>query len=321
MKPTRVPPGGRVIPEVPDPWSNLVRLVEHPRSGGWCVVAARDLGAGDVVLAEAPLCSFSLDDGLCSRCQRLLESGVVQCAGGCESYCSDRCRDESWREYHAVQCRSRCRPSESAADRLGELRSLLRRSGVELSRCLPILVAARAVAVEASGDQSHPLLCSLSRGGEGLQRVTDGASAAVLAANPQPIEIRHAQFEKLLEVIGGSTPGDPPFDYQWYRNIWSVCCANAIDICALPDTEVCALLRVGSFFNHSCLPNTTHVSGAGVQDHRVLFKTTREVAEGEELCISYVDPTAGLEDRREALRQLHAFECECGRCVRESAEH
>ncbi|TRM58972.1 hypothetical protein BD626DRAFT_559757 [Schizophyllum amplum] len=67
-----------------------------------------------------------------------------------------------------------------------------------------------------------------------------------------------------------------------------------------------AVYVAGSYFNHDCAPN--------VRKQRVgremRFYTTRDVAPGEELCISYVDQ----------FRQHWNFDCVCARCRRERAE-
>lgn len=48
--------------------------------------------------------------------------------------------------------------------------------------------------------------------------------------------------------------------------------------------------------------------------------TVREVSEGEELTIPYVDAGLPREERRAKLRKNFAFECACARCVAEADE-
>lgn len=48
--------------------------------------------------------------------------------------------------------------------------------------------------------------------------------------------------------------------------------------------------------------------------------TVREVQEGEELTIPYVDVRLPREERREKLRKNFAFDCACRRCVEEGED-
>ncbi|KAF2093534.1 SET domain-containing protein, partial [Rhizodiscina lignyota] len=67
-----------------------------------------------------------------------------------------------------------------------------------------------------------------------------------------------------------------------------------------------------SLFNHSCRPNVGKAPG-----RTWTFWTTRDVAEGEELCISYLggeEGTLGVQERRKRLWDTWGFECRCGKC-------
>jgi hypothetical protein len=86
-----------------------------------------------------------------------------------------------------------------------------------------------------------------------------------------------------------------------------------------------SLLGVGLFpftsmMNHSCSPNCFHtfsVSGdnkaaSGVP--RLVMRTLKDVAAGEELCYSYVRLYQTTEARREVLSKVYSFICNCKRC-------
>ncbi|KAJ7705600.1 hypothetical protein B0H17DRAFT_1038392 [Mycena rosella] len=68
-----------------------------------------------------------------------------------------------------------------------------------------------------------------------------------------------------------------------------------------------------SYFNHDCAPNVRK-ERAG---RALLFYTTRDVDLGEELCISYIDITDTVADRRKELSLNWYFDCVCQRCKRE----
>ena len=86
-----------------------------------------------------------------------------------------------------------------------------------------------------------------------------------------------------------------------------------------------AVYRTLSRFNHSCAPNCTwsfvHESeskpGGGAVSVNV--RAIKPVNEGDELTISYVDPTVGRAERREQLWAKYRFECAC-HVVRQSPD-
>jgi len=72
--------------------------------------------------------------------------------------------------------------------------------------------------------------------------------------------------------------------------------------------------------NHSCEPNVQawHLDSRVVA--RVSIKALRDVEEGEELFVTYVQPSLGVRERRRELKSWGIAECKCSRCVREDAE-
>ena len=82
-----------------------------------------------------------------------------------------------------------------------------------------------------------------------------------------------------------------------------------------------SLSSVACLLNHSCAPNSFARCGAsGVLE----VVAIRDVKEGEELTISYVDLISDDmlqgDKRREALRDKYLFECKCERCEEEGGE-
>jgi SET domain-containing protein len=51
----------------------------------------------------------------------------------------------------------------------------------------------------------------------------------------------------------------------------------------------------------------------------VRVEALRDVAEGEELCVSYIDETEPVAERAKALA-AYGFVCACPRCVSQRAE-
>lgn len=66
-------------------------------------------------------------------------------------------------------------------------------------------------------------------------------------------------------------------------------------------------------FNHACVPNATFAWNDAVG--AITVQTIKEVDEGEELTIAYVDSTKRGKKRREALSQQYGFICDCPACA------
>jgi hypothetical protein len=67
--------------------------------------------------------------------------------------------------------------------------------------------------------------------------------------------------------------------------------------------------------NHSCDPNVEWKFVNGTAE--VELVALRPISQGEELFISYIDQTMDVSHRREKLRSLYGFLCECWRCITE----
>ncbi|KIY44329.1 SET domain-containing protein [Fistulina hepatica ATCC 64428] len=74
-----------------------------------------------------------------------------------------------------------------------------------------------------------------------------------------------------------------------------------------------AMYPMGSYFNHDCNPNVRKARNGRAME----FYTTRDVPAGSELCISYIDTTEKVHERREQLALYWDFVCNCKRCVKD----
>lgn len=75
-----------------------------------------------------------------------------------------------------------------------------------------------------------------------------------------------------------------------------------------------AVFVLGSRFNSSCDPNVNNYWNEG--QGKITFWAVRDIAEGEELLISYGEHFAGRDSRRARLKMQFAFMCECTACSR-----
>jgi hypothetical protein len=72
-----------------------------------------------------------------------------------------------------------------------------------------------------------------------------------------------------------------------------------------------------SCFNHSCDPNCrVLVPRDDSENGKAIVQTVRDIAEGEELTVSYIEETEPYLVRQEHLRD-YGFECRCSRCLLE----
>lgn len=72
-----------------------------------------------------------------------------------------------------------------------------------------------------------------------------------------------------------------------------------------------------ALINHSCFPNTHHLS----EGPELVVRSCRKIAKNEEITISYIDPTNSFRERQEALFTAYAFTCQCCRCLEGFEEH
>jgi hypothetical protein len=77
------------------------------------------------------------------------------------------------------------------------------------------------------------------------------------------------------------------------------------------------LYAEGSYFNHSCAPNCGTRTGDG---QAVQFVATQDIAEGEEVCIRYIDVDKPTTSRRSELQSHYHFTCMCSLCSAASSE-
>jgi SET and MYND domain-containing protein len=86
-----------------------------------------------------------------------------------------------------------------------------------------------------------------------------------------------------------------------------------------PDGTPIGLLLdpVFALANHSCTPNAElQCDGRHIQ-----LRALREIKEGEQIFISYIDESEYLEARRQILEERYFFKCDCERCVEEAGRN
>lgn len=105
--------------------------------------------------------------------------------------------------------------------------------------------------------------------------------------------------KQILESQTGQTWDELP---EMHRRVLGIYTANSFG----------SIHQLASRFNHSCLPNTTHVYNPTLD--KETFHTIQDVSAGEELLISYMDGSNWVRSKRQEYLQKWGFECNCPAC-------
>ena len=89
---------------------------------------------------------------------------------------------------------------------------------------------------------------------------------------------------------------------------------NACEVSRAGKKVGCALSVLMGWHNHDCNPNAASRIG---ESGAVELETLREIKSGDEITISYVDPSLPYEERRKTLLDHYGFDCKCMKCVTE----
>eukprot|EP00667_Euglena_gracilis_P016864 EG_transcript_17699 len=204
---------GTDLPELTTSWSSIL-VVDTVGPLGRQVVAARDIAAGEVILADSPIISAVFDPCLCALCTRKRDNLLPCGKCGAEFYCSERCRDVAWDRYHAQQCGPMAR-------RLREHRGACWRDGLPIAEGYAVQMAVRLVGMaQAAGLPDLPAV-------QRLCRLTDRVYPEVAAAKRLPFSVRRAQYQEVRHILGDEVPV-PPYDFSWYDDLWLRLAANVI---------------------------------------------------------------------------------------------
>jgi len=87
---------------------------------------------------------------------------------------------------------------------------------------------------------------------------------------------------------------------------------RAIGVAILPLTS--------RLLNHSCSPNAVlRYTLSASQKPQAEVVTIREISEGEEVSIPYLDPAISYPERQSRLKEIYGFECSCKLCTIQSS--
>ncbi|KAF3337101.1 histone-lysine N-methyltransferase ASHR2 [Carex littledalei] len=280
-------------PNPTGPLPPLVRPVEITGRGR-SLVASGPIKPGQIILCDSPLLlypsSLSSLPSFCSRCFRVLPSQPLPCPS-CHValFCSARCLSLS---HPPLLCHALSRllsvPSSSP-----DLLFLLSAYSLPSSSILQLLsLHSNSPFPNESTQILHSQLCSL------------------IPPNLIPM---HFSPETTAALVSK-------------EKVNSFCLMNPISS-KNGDGEVTGVRAYGiylsaSLFNHDCLPNACrfdYIDDPNRENNTdFTFRALHDIAEGSEVCISYVCVTRGYRERQKMLMDDYGFKCECDRCNIES---
>jgi len=273
-----VPPGGTAV----TPVAVITRITSaSPNRGvvrvGDRLIAVKGAPVGGGHAAAVPLLKAALDAGDKEVAVSIARPAALHCQGCKKVSVCERCAGNGCMQWH----NSECALFQAAPDgaKQGD------------SSILRMLLRYKAT-------------CSPSGPGEWSDVKEPMALLSSLQGNA--CDLPPDQIERLAKLSGLPTSAAMHLIYQVRT--------NACEISRGGVRVGCALSVLMGWHNHDCAPNAAVVvSPTG----DLTVTALKDIADGEEITISYTDIKEDCEKRRATLLQHYGFECKCARCVEE----
>ncbi|CAH1173460.1 unnamed protein product [Phaedon cochleariae] len=270
-------------------------------------------------------------------------------------YCSTECREEAYNQYHRILCtQTTDKNSSHPLEQLNEAWKQLHYPPETSTIFLVVRLLARilqapnreaAIAqtlqfchhtVNEDADLAHKLLGEKFAGQLSLLH-----NLLVAAVPHEGIEqfLTFEGFQSLLALIGTNGQGlGTSAISQWVKNTGTLPISQEerenldsfvdnlyiqmdSNVGEFLNNEGVALYALQSACNHSCSPNAE--PRFEHNNHRLSLVATRDIEEGEEIFISYLDECIlgrSRHSRRKELVSNYLFECHCSKCEAEADE-
>ncbi|KAF5201702.1 histone-lysine N-methyltransferase ATXR4-like [Thalictrum thalictroides] len=272
--------------------------VSLTESTGRGVFATRRIGVGDLIHTAKPLVShptYSSLHNVCYFCLKKLSNKAQTI-----QFCSNECREQA-KDFYSVEERvdwsaydEYCRKQGLKYPLLVKRLACMVASGAASAECLDILQPARLstemiLKMENEFSLLKSCLMNTDVKDEEMAFLTKQWYIGVLA------RIRINSFR--VELAGGL-----------YEDLFLSAVASV-------DAEASvgnAVYMLPSFYNHDCDPNI-HI--VWIENVNARLKALRDIEQGEELRICYIDASLDQNARQTILFEGFGFRCSCSRCV------
>lgn len=264
------------------------------------VISSKDISAGEIVVTDRTPAGVISSVDRCEACCAALNTTEKITNACCNVlYCSKTCSERALETYHASVCGKDfafLHDAAKSADHTADF-------------SLDALLLLRVLALSLHQNTTHPLQTSV------LQRLTPAYSMR----KPQLIILNfidHIVTPILtLRKLGVDVFANPLYE-TWVLHTIRCRIQNNKHGATLDEYVGSAISPLYSMFNHSCNPNVDwrHDDYSST----VTLFATRDIAEGEEMCISYIKGSdMGREERQKVLMTWLGMGCGCERCVEE----
>jgi hypothetical protein len=286
---------------------------------GRCFIATTDILLGETVFVATPFAAIVDQESkkkVCSHCVKEPSSSdlmTIACVRGCgKLYCSQKCMQSSWEEYHHLECSFTINPSLQNYSK--DYTELLIR-----------------VLIKMHKNKEHKDIQTIEGMWFDLDQQTN---SQLIEYNLASIELDKFVTEKLHDFTFPKV--DALFASKLEKKVKTSFTPQRAYLYSLISKEECnsfglyTFLYKGSkeyrqgfglalypsplFFNHACDPNIGKIYTA---DGKMQFFAISPIKKGHEACITYIDLDWDLEQRQKTLKEYFCFECVCGRCIEE----
>eukprot|EP00057_Strongylocentrotus_purpuratus_P016266 XP_011670740.1 PREDICTED: histone-lysine N-methyltransferase SMYD3-like [Strongylocentrotus purpuratus] len=266
-----------------------VRVVKSATCGRGLVFTSK-FARGQCILEELPYVYTLLDNKRGRYCEFCLKkcSTLKKCSS-CNyvSYCNKSCQRGDWARCHKQDCKTLKRIHPRIPPDLAEIVQLLSHIIQKQRRSPPC--------TQDDEDCFPTTVDQLESHHEKMSGRKRDAFEIWLSSLKYCEDDVLPELSSLLKMFGAT-----------------IC--NNISICNndLNDIAVGIYLRA-SMLNHSCDPNCAWVSDG----RKIQIMTVKDVKEGEECTITYVDFMIPAKERQAVLKEKYQFTCKCVKCIEE----
>lgn len=268
-----------------------IKLVEGQKQRA--VYATRDIAVGDKISTETPfvgsLMPEHMDGSHCYFCFAKVGDKPVLPANKAfkETYCSTECRDHAHKEYLQFF------HSPAAYTKLVELAKKSGNVDTLLVTRLMAKVLAPGQLTEVTAPIAHLYF------------------AEPIAKMDASLKEECSQLKLLLN--DGTDSVDQMVNDESFPVLINKVQSNQFDVTIHGKTVARAIYSIGSFFNHSCVPNMEIAFAS--DNSEIFYKAIKEIKQGEEVYRCYTDLSGkSAAARQKILNQHYHFRCTCQQC-------